>query len=161
MTSREIIQRLCDENGITVSGLEKELGFSNGSLKKEGSLQSDRLLKVAQKFNVTMEYLMGIENENGKRILFVGNPFIPGSVENAARKNEESERYYSENKSFQIEIVMNGEKLYSKKIDGATTTPQEYFDFHNKIDNLGKKDFRLIEMLLSRFCDTNNTEVAE
>lgn len=60
MDTFEIIQSLCKERGITVNYLENLLGFGNSSLRKKGAnyLRSDRLLAVAQYFNVPMEYLM-------------------------------------------------------------------------------------------------------
>lgn len=58
MNTTDIIRELCAKNGISVTELEKKLGFSNGSLTKNNYLRSDRLKTVADYFNVTMEYLM-------------------------------------------------------------------------------------------------------
>lgn len=58
MYTQEKIIELCKAEGISVSALEKELGFSNGSLKKDGFISSDRLYAVAKRFGVTMEELM-------------------------------------------------------------------------------------------------------
>lgn len=58
MSTQEIIKRLCDKKGISVSALEQELGFSNASLKGNGAIKSDRLFEVAKYFKVSMEYLM-------------------------------------------------------------------------------------------------------
>lgn len=57
MNTTDVIRLLCRQNGISVTDLEKDLGFSNGSLLKNNSIRSDRLYKVAQRFNVSMEYL--------------------------------------------------------------------------------------------------------
>lgn len=61
MTTLEIIKILCVRKGITIKKLEKELGFSNGSISKpsEKGMSSERLLAVSKYFNVSMEYLMG------------------------------------------------------------------------------------------------------
>lgn len=64
MTTQEIIKQLCESRGSTVSALEQKLGYANGSLKKAGSIKSDRLLEIANEFGVSMEYLMGT-NEPG------------------------------------------------------------------------------------------------
>lgn len=64
MKTSEIINELCRIKEISVSELEKSLGFGNASLSKDGSLRSDRLLKVAEYFGVTMEYLMNCESNN-------------------------------------------------------------------------------------------------
>ena len=58
MKTAEIIKMLCFKNGVSVSELEKHLGFSNGSLTKDSILRSDRLQILASYFNVSMEYLM-------------------------------------------------------------------------------------------------------
>ena len=44
----EKIKELCDERGIKISKLEKDLGFGNGFLnpKKVSTIKADRLLKI-------------------------------------------------------------------------------------------------------------------
>lgn len=61
MTTIERIRELCKQNGISVTVLEKELGYGNGSLTKAStnSIKADRLLSIAKYFNVSMEFLMG------------------------------------------------------------------------------------------------------
>lgn len=54
----EIIKDLCSKSDITIAQLEKELGYSNGSLSKSKTIKAERLMEIAQRFNVTMEYLM-------------------------------------------------------------------------------------------------------
>lgn len=61
MKTSDIIRQLCRTNNVSVTDLEIELGFSNGSLTKSNYIRSDRLLAVAKRFNVSMEYLMGEE----------------------------------------------------------------------------------------------------
>ena len=64
MTTYDRIKNLCISNNLTISGLEKILGYSNGSIskKKNGcTLSSKRLTEVANYFNVSMDYLL-----NGK-----------------------------------------------------------------------------------------------
>ena len=58
MQTLDIIQKLCKENGVTIAKLERDLGFSNGSLKKSKSIKNDRLREIAQYFHVSMEYLV-------------------------------------------------------------------------------------------------------
>jgi transcriptional regulator with XRE-family HTH domain len=54
------IQELCREKGTSVSKLEKELGFSNGSMYKwdTNSPSVDRVQKVADHFGVPIDYLV-------------------------------------------------------------------------------------------------------
>lgn len=61
MITQDIIRKLCKEKGISVTDLEKSLGFGNGSLTKSSSnaIRSDRLLLISKYFNVSMEYLLG------------------------------------------------------------------------------------------------------
>ncbi len=61
MTTREIIKMLCEKRGISVSKLETDLGFSNGSIMKYEYMKSDRLHAIAKYFGVSMEFLMGAE----------------------------------------------------------------------------------------------------
>lgn len=54
----EKLQTLCKQRGITINKLEQELGMPQSSLQKIGQSvpKADRLYKVAQYFNVPMEY---------------------------------------------------------------------------------------------------------
>lgn len=58
MTTLEIIKMLCKQKGTSLKALEKNLGFSNGSLAKSETIKVDRLQKIADYFNVTINYLM-------------------------------------------------------------------------------------------------------
>lgn len=66
VTVFERIEELRKSTGISQGKLEKELGFSNGSISKwkNSTPKSDRLQKLADYFGVSVEYLMtGKENE--------------------------------------------------------------------------------------------------
>ena len=56
----ENISRLCLENGISISKLEKTLGFGNGVIGKwnDSSPRADALKKVADFFGVTVDSLL-------------------------------------------------------------------------------------------------------
>lgn len=59
MTTKETIGYLCKKKGISVTTLEKELGFGNGSINKSyDNIRSDRLLQIAKYFNVSADYLL-------------------------------------------------------------------------------------------------------
>ena len=58
MDTIDKIDVLCKENSTSISQLEKDLGFSNGSLKKSKSIKADKLLLISYKFNVPMELLV-------------------------------------------------------------------------------------------------------
>lgn len=58
------VKALCEEKGITLVFLEKELGFSNGSIAKVKNMSIDRLYAIARYFNVTPEYLIAGEESS-------------------------------------------------------------------------------------------------
>lgn len=60
MSTYETIKTLCKERGIAVTVLEKELGFGRGSIGKLRNSQTsaERLQKIADYFNVTVDYLV-------------------------------------------------------------------------------------------------------
>lgn len=60
MTAFERIEELRKASGLSQGKLEKELGFSNGSISKwkNSTPKYERLQKIAQYFGVTVEYLM-------------------------------------------------------------------------------------------------------
>ena len=62
------ILELAEKNNISVSCLEKTLGFGNGTIKKwgESSPSVDKLKKVADYFGVSIEYFLEQEKESEK-----------------------------------------------------------------------------------------------
>lgn len=58
MSTLDRIKALCDERGITISQLEKELGYGNGSLAKAKSIKAERLIEISKFLDTTMEYLL-------------------------------------------------------------------------------------------------------
>lgn len=61
MAILERIQLLCKEKNINPSRLEEELGFGNGTIYKwdKSSPNTDKLAKVADYFDVSLDYLHG------------------------------------------------------------------------------------------------------
>ncbi len=71
MANIEIIRRLCKENKISISKLETELGYGNGSIAKTSNMSADRLKRIADYFDVSMEYLITgepLNNSLGNKI---------------------------------------------------------------------------------------------
>lgn len=58
------IRLLCNERDITLASLEKTLNFGNGSLSRwdKSSPATDKVEKVADYFNVSVDYLLGRED---------------------------------------------------------------------------------------------------
>lgn len=63
MTVLERIKCLCKEKGISVTTLEQELGYSNGSLAKAKDIPSSRIKEISKYFSVTMDFIMTGEPE--------------------------------------------------------------------------------------------------
>lgn len=66
MTLFERIEELRNSRGISQGKLEKELGFSNGSISKwkNSTPNPERLKKLADYFGVSVEYIMTGEDSN-------------------------------------------------------------------------------------------------
>lgn len=76
-----LISELCKAQGTTITKLCEEVTGSSGNLAtwKKGYMRSDYLLKVAQRLNVSVDYLL--ENEK--------NPRIQKLIEFASRLTDE------------------------------------------------------------------------
>ena len=61
MTIIERIRSLCEERGETFASLERKMDFGNGTIRRwENAIPSaDKLSKVADYFNVSVDYLLG------------------------------------------------------------------------------------------------------
>ena len=68
----ERIQALSKGKGITIASLERECGLGNATIKKWGTSTPsvDRLSKVADYFNVSVDYLLGREPEQLNNVYF-------------------------------------------------------------------------------------------
>jgi transcriptional regulator with XRE-family HTH domain len=64
MQISEKIKALCAKESLSLLGLEKKMGFGNGTLRRwDTSVPSgDKLLKVAEYFGVSVDYLLGKED---------------------------------------------------------------------------------------------------
>ena len=63
MNVLERMKALCKENNISITKLENEMGYGNGSLAKAKNISGERVYEVAQYFGVSMEHLMGKEKK--------------------------------------------------------------------------------------------------
>lgn len=63
MALLERVKKLCDEHGETLASLERKMDFGNGTIRRwENTIPSgDRLVKVADYFHVSVDYLLGRE----------------------------------------------------------------------------------------------------
>lgn len=58
MDALNVIKQLCEKKGVTITQLENDLGYSNGSINKAKSMSADRIYQIAKYFDVQMEYIM-------------------------------------------------------------------------------------------------------
>ena len=60
MTSVEYIRQICKEKNISISRLERDLGFSNGYIRnmKNRTISADRAAKIADYLQVPVEKLI-------------------------------------------------------------------------------------------------------
>lgn len=59
MTVSENIKKLArQEKDLSITSLEQELGYSNGSLSKAKDIPSSRIYEISKFLNVSMEYIM-------------------------------------------------------------------------------------------------------
>lgn len=74
MNTYEIIKMLAKQKKISIRQLEMRFGYSNGYLAKwaNNTPNSDELIKLADYFNVSVDYLLGRENrdENSSEYYF-------------------------------------------------------------------------------------------
>ncbi|ATH93354.1 hypothetical protein ACH95_00900 [Bacillus glycinifermentans] len=61
MITFERVKKLCKDRGISLSRLEENVGFGKNSTYswKQNNPSSDKLKKVADYFNVSVDYLLG------------------------------------------------------------------------------------------------------
>ena len=66
MSVYDRIKDLCDSRSLAVTALEKELGWGRGSigkLKNGGDIASSRLQAIAAYFDVSTDYLLGVQTD--------------------------------------------------------------------------------------------------
>lgn len=71
MSVLEKIQELCNQTvGCSITSLEKELGFGKSTISKwkDSVPNTDKLLKVADYFGVSLDFLMGRESDKSRII---------------------------------------------------------------------------------------------
>lgn len=63
MTLKERIKRLANSEGLSIPKLEEELGFGGGTISRwdKSAPSADKLSKIADRYNVTVDYLLGRE----------------------------------------------------------------------------------------------------
>lgn len=70
-TVKDRIKALANARGIGLPKLEAELGFGNGTIVKwdKSSPSADKLQKVADYFDVSVDYLLGRDDEDNDEVM--------------------------------------------------------------------------------------------
>ena len=66
MTLPERIKLLCEKRGETLASLERKMDFGNGTIRRwdNATPSGDKLAKVADFFDVSVDYLLGRNPQN-------------------------------------------------------------------------------------------------
>lgn len=73
------IQKLCEERKISIARLESDCGFSNSTIKKWKTTSTpgvDKIKAIAQYFDVTVDYLLGMTEITASADKICGDPDI-------------------------------------------------------------------------------------
>lgn len=64
MNILDIVAKLCAEHNITLTELERRLGFGQGSIGKwkDSTPKVDKIIAIANYFHVSTDYIMGISS---------------------------------------------------------------------------------------------------
>lgn len=83
----EIIKTLCQDNNISIGELEKQLGFSQGLISRweKNSPSVDKVITVANFFQVSTDYLLGREQE--KKSIKLEDNFIDKLISETKKYN--------------------------------------------------------------------------
>ncbi len=128
MSRYEKIKMLCKERGITVTGLEKELGIARGSLSKIDKNQpgADRLKKLSDYFDLPVEYFLDDQISGQQEVYYENEETARLAQEMFEDKQMRSLFHMKKNmdpKKFQAHVEMI-EKMY--RLEHPEEFPEDY-----------------------------------
>lgn len=105
MNIKDRVKFLADQRGISLPNLEKALGFGSGTIVKWDKQNPgvDRLIKVANYFGVSLDYLAGRETGNTPQIK------DPSTIELIARDKRSVTKKDIEKMQRLLNVVYDGE----------------------------------------------------
>ena len=122
MTITERIRKLCAENNLTINKLEKELGIGRGNIGRwhKHRPNSEELLKVANRFSVSADYLLS-GDESALSVQFPGekNPTLDNESGMDAVTRELVDLAYSLNDSDRV-LLLEMAKTIKKRSTSQT-----------------------------------------
>ena len=138
----DIIKQLCKERNISIAQLEQALDYGNGSIaKSKGNMSADRLFKIAQYFNVSMEYLMTgktVNDTNDEMAIMMQQQAILMKISKIGQDMTEYYKKIAECQDQLTELKKEYSKLESKKapqpkdnqqLPQPLPMPGEFIDF--------------------------------
>lgn len=128
----ERIKRLCEEKGTSFAEVERKVGISNGQIRRwnKSSPKIENVKRVAEFFNVSLDYLAGLDEEVNDWKQHV-------TSEDLIQKFEDE--------NFDVDYVNEdgSEKIYINHSDHGTVDVLYYSDFlergHSVLRNLKEK----------------------
>lgn len=120
MNKYEIVKSLCNQRGITVKKLEKDLGFSNGYIGKMRTMEpnSKAIMKIAGYFNVSP-------------FIFADTEF--DSLEGLQKHKEFSDEVYKSMSPYAVGAMLYrvsaGEGAYNEEYSGETADSDASSEF--------------------------------
>lgn len=123
MTLKERIKKLANSEGLSIPRLEEELGFGGGTISRwDKSVPSaDKLAKIADRYNVTVDYLLGRElTEKDERDISrdldsIRSKLISGDNGPATFDGQELSKESAELFLDEIEIALRRLKIINKE----------------------------------------------
>lgn len=82
-----------EKKNISLTVLEQELGYSNGSLAKAKDIPSSRIMEIAQFLEVSMDYLMTGKEKESK--FTAGSASLVAKIRNDADLVKALEKYFA------------------------------------------------------------------
>lgn len=91
MTIIERIKEECQKKHISITTLERELHYSNGSLAKAKDIPSSRIFEISQYLGISMEYLMTGKEKN----FSIGSANLVKQIRNDTELQNALEQYFT------------------------------------------------------------------
>lgn len=110
MTLRERIKELCKERNVSLNKLETDCGFARGYLSKldKSKPNSENLQKIADYFNVSVDYVMTGKEPTVEKTLGTEYAHIVGKIINDNELSNALLKYFSlsdKKKKYVIETI--------------------------------------------------------
>lgn len=126
----ESISRLCAERGMSISALERLLGFGKGTIArwKKAEPGIGKLAAVARAFGVSVDSLIAGDQASdfrGKITVFRDGEAVCGAVFNDLWKMVSLVRIFGRGKLISIEIMSDGMETGQQLNSSADSGPQE------------------------------------